>query len=459
MPSPVAGPVVSHPITIAIEHGLTAAKSLVPLWPRAALASVAAGYYGRPGYYGTVQAIFDRHDITSAERQALAEQLAAAEAGKGAADLLLVLTNEIHRGRVECTPSLWANLEIEFGAVAATTREELSDLTPAGCSERLLGAIGMALLAERLGRRLSPADLAASLCAIWPVQQQGYRDRATVHLAAGVGKTFYSHMGLLTYATPWDASEQTAHPPAPDDTSPWLLPPDYRVLGADGCWPGTVWHHRVLCRAEHATLDDLWPTLAEHLRLKTWRLKTWSLGAGAARLLAGWLVPPPMSSPIFEEVLAGLRRETRAGAMKPLVRLAEMALVSEPTRDVARVARALLRAQQRFPSLDVPLHLLLYLLPLTPGTHDLWWDIAGTYLGKGDKPHAAAFVREAITAHRMAAEADSPLFEPSDEIVAQYRAVLPESLLFVLAPTHFAAARRRARSAHLAEGAPRPVRS
>lgn len=143
---------------------------------------------------------------------------------------------------------------------------------------------------------------------------------------------------------------------------------------------------------------------------------------------------PPAPESAVTAILDKLRIARRAAEALPLAMLASAMLKSHPGTDTARISLVLLGVEQKFKSIHAPWRHILFALPLTEGTRDLWWEVALYVVERSDGKVVRA-VQEIVLAHRMATGNATPhLYEPSPLLVGRHRGGIPESTLLLFAP-------------------------
>lgn len=392
------------PLELAIEHNMAKLHSM-PEWavaslPPETILRFAMREKGAAHYIN----LLDRNDLSKGTRQSLVDAIADYARGQNGmlpVALSPVIGREVYDGRVEMSPPIAEFLKSVFARGEAPSLE--------------LTAIAMLFDNARVG--LEPSNMAAALLANWPAMQSKMRKDT----AAGIANVpaFYAR-GVLTYDTPWDSMVETARPPTPGRREVWLAPPEKRTLPGD--WLAGA--ARVLARVEGRDQDSLWHRLS--LEGSAYKSKMPNHERQVTNM-------PPRNDVVFDEILRDIHRGRRARDLVPLVLVAKASLVSEPEREPARIVAALLGAFQKFPSLEVNWKMLLFLLPLTPETRTLWWDLALTALQRG-KYHRTEVLGEIIVAHRAALLDASPdLFVPPANLVERYRGSMPNGWLNELA--------------------------
>lgn len=396
-----------HPVTASAINGMNTSdlKVMAKFVPSAALALLNSGEDS-----SDLESVFDCRDMDPGVRQSIAEAMVRKEGPDfhKQAPLALLLSNELRLGRIYPSPSVWGYLTAFF--------QECSEYAP---TERFyyrngslgdLASYGIAMVSRQLGLALAPEHVVDALCAKWPERRESLRAEAQ------------KYPRLLTCETPWDSSEYTARMPDPDDSSPWLLPKNKRFVGAG------VFDAEVLGRASDED-GSVWSPI--HGLVDAGRFNPGSrLLAYAPRCL------PPMPASLLDDVLAAMRRGRLMRDLQPLTYLLTPLVRTAPTSDIPRIARAILDAAIRFPRLSVRWIDLLYFLPLTPGTKDLWWEVALTSIQRSAHPAGILMVQEALAAHKMVGDDRDPsLYEPSQAQVEGGRGAVPAQCLFLLAPT------------------------
>lgn len=408
-----------HPLEVALQHELAVNRFGREEWVMAALSPEAALDYAiRSTDMRLFVSLLDRRDIDKETRQNVVEKIADSTGGtRGARALEIsrIVTGEIYRGRAEFSPKIRDFLRGLFAHYEGL-EAGFNTMAPLDSRRDCLTAIAMVFDEKKVP--LAPEGMAADIIAKWPKLQAARRNETATLLETGM--VLRSSRGVLTFDTPWDSDYLTARPPHPGRVEPWLASPDKRNLPKE--W--LVSAAQVLARAEGRAQDSVWHGLDWNVSDPKRRMSKYALTITNM---------PPRNDLVFDEIIREMNRGRRASDLIPLVWAAQASLASEPTKEPARVAAALLSAWQRFPSLQVKWGMLLMLLPLTPETRGLWWDIALTAIKKdGDR---FRIVQEAVLAHRMAAvDMNSDLFVPPTELVERYRGFIVNQNLLLLAP-------------------------